>query len=188
MVNKKNLIDKFNNELTESPFETCCVCNLNFEESGVQFIVEKSIKRVSDTVSYSVYEYAICWDCAQEFQQKISEASNQAIELYFFNQLKNKIPKEFNELADPIEDALSACLVKGTAVEDLNEYVMCGVFRNGNFSYGAMPYVLSAEVLEELSEQLSDETKDEMDDFRKTYLGGPPELEELLKGKPVVFL
>ena len=65
---------------------------------------------------------------------------------------------------------------------------MCGVFRNGQFSLEAMPYVLSAEVLEELAEQLSASTKDEMDDFRETYLGGPPELEELFKGRPVVFL
>ncbi len=182
------MIDKFNNELTELPFENCCVCDVNFQESGTQYLVEKSIKRVSESVSYSIYEYAICWNCAQAFQQKISVESNAAIELYFFNQLQNKEPKEFDELIDPIEEALSACLVKGTSVEEMNEYVMCAVFRNGNFSFGAMPYVLSMEVLEELSEQLSAETKDEMDDFRKTYLGGPPELEELLKGKPVVFL
>ncbi len=187
-MEEHKLIHRFNNELTDAPFESCCVCNVNFNDSGTQYIVEKSIKRVSESVSYSVYEYAICWECAQKFQQKISVESNQAIELYFFNQLKNKAPKEFDELADPIEEALSACLVKGTSVDNLNEYVLCGVFRNGDFSFGAMPYVLSAEVLEELSEQLSAETKDEMDDFRKTYLGGPPELEELLKGKPVVFL
>ncbi len=181
-------IHKFNSELTESPFLNCCVCDANFRDSGEKYGVEKSFKRVSENVQYSLYEYAICWNCAQTFQEKISPESNQAIQNYFMYQLANKPPRFFNEDQDPIEVCLSQCMIKGTNTSELTEYTMCGVFRVGLFSLEAMPYVLSAEVLEELAEQLSASTKDEMDDFRETYLGGPPELEELFKGRPVVFL
>lgn len=181
-------IHKFNNELTESPFTNCCVCEVNFHDSEIKYLVEKSFKRVSENVQYSIYEYAICWNCAQSFQEKISHESNQAIQNYFLEQLNNRPPRFFSEDQDPIEVCLSQCMIKGTNTSELTEYTMCGVFRNGQFSLEAMPYVLSAEVLEELAEQLSASTKDEMDDFRETYLGGPPELEELFKGRPVVFL
>ena len=181
-------IDKFNSELTEAPFISCCVCEINFEATGVKYIVEKSFKRVSENVQYSIYEYAICWDCAQKFQEKISPESNQAIQTYFFDQLRNRPPRFFEEYENPVHVSLSECMVKGTKTTDLTEYTMCGVFRDGQFSMDALPYVLSSAVLEEIAEKLSASTKDEMDDFRETYLGGPPELEELFKGRPVVFL
>lgn len=181
-------IHKFNSELTELPFTNCCVCEVNFSESGVKYVVEKSFKRVSENVQYSIYEYAICWNCAQTFQEKISPESNQTIQNYFLNELSNRPPRFFDENQDPIEVCLSECMVKGTNTSELTEYTICGVFRGGQFSLEAMPYVLSSDVLEEIAEQLSASTKDEMDDFRETYLGGPPELEELFKGRPVVFL
>ena len=93
-----------------------------------------------------------------------------------------------DENQDPIEVCLSECMVKGTNTSELIEYTICGVFRDGQFSLEAMPYVISSEVLEEIVDQLSASTKDEMNDFRETYLGGPPELEELFKVRPVVFL
>jgi hypothetical protein len=62
------------------------------------------------------------------------------------------------------------------------------MFQGDKMLVGEFPYIISLEAMEELTELLSDETKDEFDDFKKNLLGGPPELEELLKGRPVLVI
>jgi hypothetical protein len=186
---EEDIPEEFHSVDTEGPFQTCCVCEKRLVESNEPYLIEKSYKRVNEEVEHVVYEYAICMECAQDMNGKISKESLSNLQAYFKSSLSPmSVVQRMEEREVNDKFWYSKCMVKGTNRTDTAEYNLCGMFQGDKMLVGEFPYIISLEAMEELTELLSDETKDEFDDFKKNLLGGPPELEELLKGRPVLVI
>ncbi|UTW60923.1 hypothetical protein KFE98_12915 [bacterium SCSIO 12741] len=178
----------FHSYSEEGPFHQCQVCEKELLHSNEDYFIEKAMKRVNSTTEYVVYEYALCTSCAETLQEKMSEESRLAIKRYMWMQANPMMLQQRMEGNGDWKEKAGSCLIKGTPKEEVGEYTLCGYFRGNKLLVREFPYMISFEAMDEISELLSEETKDEMDDFKNTYLGGPPELEELFKGKPLLVL
>lgn len=173
---------------SNEPFKECMVCSIDLTLGSIDYYVEKAIKNnVEYQVKDVVFEYAICSSCAQNMQKSISEESQQSMQLFFTNQTEfmNKIQAYQQGEGEELETILSKCSLYGQPTEQMSEYMMLGHFRGDKMVATTMPYILGGKAMDELSELMSNETIDEMNKFKDQYFGGPVELENLWKGKPV---
>jgi len=176
---------------SQEAFSNCMICNKYLLVNGVQYLIEKMIKKYKGyQVQDVIFEYAICLECAVSMRKTLSEESLQRIEQYMIGRIDYECRFRLLEAeGEPdINNWLSRCLIKGTSVEDLSEYQIIGAFEGEQMILSDTPYLISGEVSEELQELLSQKTKDELDNFRNTYLGPSPEFEDLLKQKKLIFL
>lgn len=173
----------------EGPFESCCVCNTKVQKSGRQYLIERSFQRVSNDVENVLFEYAICMDCAQEMNQSMSEHSMQTLATYFASYFQGEgMFRRIHRISEDPNSWYNECMVKKTPRGEMAEYNICGLFQGKKMLLGQFPYIIGMEAMDEITELLSAETKDELDNFRDTFLGGPPEFQELLKGRPVLVI
>lgn len=178
--------EDFYNTMTQTRFETCTICHRPLEDE-VTYVVEKAFKKVNSGVTHTLFEYAICMECASEFNQKMSSESQSALRLFMWqNANLGKNQRRAFEGDTDYRNWVSECMINGSSREELTEYNLCGMFRGDKMLLNEFPYMLSLEAMEEMQELLSAETKDELDNFKRQHLGGPPELEELFKTRPVV--
>jgi hypothetical protein len=185
----KDIPAKFYSEDNHSFFQNCTVCDKNLLESNTTYLIEKAYKRVNQELEHVVFEYAICMDCAQEMNSKISKESLNNMKEYYSQYFNSLSTVERMKLFKQDDDFWQRrCLVKNTPMGELTEYNICGLFQGKTMLVGEFPYIISIEAMDELVSILSEETKDEFDDFKRTYLDGPPELQELLKGRPVLVI
>jgi hypothetical protein len=176
---------------TGQPFESCLVCKADLLAGDVDYFVEKAIRNYHEhDIKDVVYEYAICWHCAHDMNGQMSKESMENIQQYFSHQdLFMKKIQEYNTKEFPESQSLipDRCVITGEEVGKLDEYMIYGHFRGDKMVTSTMPYLLSGNVMDDVSDLLSNETIDQLDDFMGEYFGGPPELEELWKPRRPVF-
>jgi hypothetical protein len=186
-----NLIDipkEFYPFESDEPFKECKVCGIDLALGTTDYFVEKAVKNnVEYQVKDIVFEYAICSSCAQNMQQSISVESKQNMQTFFVNQqvFMDQVQAYQQGEGEEVDEIITKCSISGEPVNSMNEYMMFGHFRGNKMLTTTMPYILGGRAMDELSELLSNETLDEMNDFKNQYFGGPAELEDLWKGKPV---
>ncbi len=171
-----------------TPFNECMVCGVDLSLETTDYFVEKAVKNnVEYQVQDIVFEYAICSSCAQNMQQSISAESQQNIQAFFANNpgFMSKVQAYQQGEGESIDELISKCSLSGEAITQMHEYMMFGHFRGNKMIASTMPYILGGKAMDELSELMSNETLDEMNGFKNQYFGGPAELEDLWKGKPV---
>lgn len=182
--------DIFKPHKSETPFEKCSICEKEIFHTGEQYMIEKAIKRYKNQQTNDlIFEYAMCMDCSQELASRISQESMQMINMYFNQNKKIQNRMKYLALEDPndLDPWLSTCLIKGTPVEELEEYQIAGMFQGENMIVSDFPYLISGKVGEEINELLSKQTKEEFDNFKRKILAPPPEFEELFKRK-LIFI
>lgn len=175
---------------TKAPFTECKVCEKDLTKGDTDYFVEKAVRNYTDhEVSDVIYEYAMCIDCAHQMNSKMSSESLANIQNYFASQpnFMNKMAAYQRGDTEDGADALNKCAITGEPVDSLEEYMLYGHFRGGEMVQSSMPYLLSGQVMDEISQLLSNETLGEIDDFMGQHFGGPPELEELWKTRRPVF-
>ncbi|MCF6359162.1 MAG: hypothetical protein L3J29_00185 [Cyclobacteriaceae bacterium] len=173
---------------SSKPFSECMVCGINLSLDTVDYFIEKAIKNnIEYQIEDVVFEYAICSSCAQNMQQSISKQSMENMQAFFANhhQFMSKIQAHQQGQGEPLEELLSKCSLHNEPIIAMSEYMMFGHFRGDKMISTTMPYILGGKAMDELSEIMSNETIDEMNRFKNEYFGGPMELEDLWKGKPV---
>lgn len=186
-----NLIDipkQFYPFESQEPFKECMVCGMDLTLGTTDYFVEKAVKNnVEYQVQDVVFEYAICSSCAQNMQKSISVESQQNMQSFFADHqdFMNKVQAYQQGEGDPIDGLISKCSLSGESVNVMSEYMMFGHFRGNKMLATTMPYIIGGKAMDELSDLMSNETLDEMNDFKNQYFGGPAELEEIWKGKPV---
>ncbi len=174
-------------ESTE-PFKECKVCGIDLMLGTTDYFVEKAVKNnVEYQVQDIVFEYAICSACAQNIQQSISKESMENMQAFFSSQplFMSKIQAHQQREGESLKELLSKCSLHNEPITAMSEYMMFGHFRGDKMIATTMPYILGGKAMDELSELMSNETIDEMNRFKNEYFGGPAELEDLWKGKPV---
>lgn len=153
------------------PFTNCKVCEGELLFNGKSYFIEKVVKRYPQLNTQEVlFEYAICYDCAMQFQQKLSSASRKSVEAFFQEQMRNR-----GKDSSSTEISTGHCLVSGATKEEAQEYQIVAQAR-GAYLYLTPPFMISGPVLEQINELLSPETRDELDRFKGDNFGWPPEL------------
>lgn len=183
----------FHSYASQEPFRRCMSCNVNLLEKGTHYIIEKAIKQYSDySATDTIFEYAICLKCHQEFVSSYSEKSMQNLKNYFVQNtfsdpdriaLKEKLDEgHFN-----LDDWLSRCLIKGTPVKNLKEYQIGCQCVGDKMIVSSMPFLIGDVAMDEISMLLSNETIDQMRGFADEFLGLPPDLRKLFKDSGVLI-
>ena len=175
---------------THQPFTECLVCSKDLTKGDTDYFVEKAIKNYPEhQVDDVVYEYAMCWNCAQQMNGQMSEDSMQKIQAYFaeHKNFMDKMMLHQSGQALGSSENLKSCVITEEPAEKLSEYMIYGHFRGDKMVLTTMPYLLSGQIMDEISDLLSNETLGEIDDFMGKHFGGPPELEELWKTRRPVF-
>ncbi len=185
----------FYDSLNNAPFTNCLVCNRHLTKNPTTYLIEKAFrKNPFNKKKESVFEYAICWDCIVKLTNSYSTKSKSNINDYFSENIdfreRDKIWKDPVMRSNP-DLFLSNCAIKGTSVNDLNEYQIMGYFYGNFMTTETPPFMFGGTVAEEIMSVLSEQTLGELDDFTGKYLTGPPEFSNFLrapKRKPVILL
>jgi len=169
----------FWSDLENQPFQECINCQAKLVEGNTPYLIEKSVRGFNgNSISATVFEYAVCVACASQMQMKLSISSRSNITNYFKEHVdfENRL-EELLSASD--EDWLKKCLIKNKEVNGEEECQIYGLCQGEHFIYKEFPYMISGEALDEMMDLISAETLRELDDFKKELIDGPPELREL---------
>ncbi|PLX11751.1 MAG: hypothetical protein C0598_07375 [Marinilabiliales bacterium] len=87
-----------------------------------------------------------------------------------------------------INEWMSKCFFTEKSINDMKEYQIVGQFRGNKLLINQHPMIIGDEIIDDMANILSDKTIDEMNGFKEQYLGPPPELEELIYGRKLIFI
>lgn len=182
---------KFHSDLTGKPFDKCMMCEKDLLENGVQYRIEKAIKKYPDSNAFStIFEYAICMDCGMQANAALSAESKQKIEAYFEQHvdLQERRAQLLEEKGMNTDDWISHCAIKGTPLAHAEEYQIYAHCEGGDMLFSYWPMAISSEAIDEIADLLSEKTLDEIDRFTDQINDLPPELKDLFKDKPLVVI
>jgi hypothetical protein len=181
----------FHSFATGKPFERCIVCEKKLQEDGTQYIIEKSFRQYQGYgVSDVIYEYAMCIHCTVAMQQALSEDSLAVIDNYLKSRV-NLVERRkhlLNKYRTNINGWLSTCLISGKPASESAEYQIYGHCDGGDLLFTYLPYMISADALEDLNDLISPETRDVLNDFIDNHFGLPPQYKELIKSRKSVII
>ncbi len=184
----------FRQKFNGKAFSHCLVCEKELVASGSHYLIEKAIRRYKDFNSEDVvFEYAICTDCHQQMLVHYSEESLAAMRAFFAEHVDFRLRQEtMREMAEKeafdTRDWIRNCLVRGTPVENLDEYQMGCECIGDRMIISSMPYIIGGPAIDELTMQLSNETIDQMRGLMDKFLGLPPDLRKLLNDSGILIL
>jgi len=177
---------------SNSPFTKCMNCDCLL--INTEYVIEKAIRRYKEFSSTdTIFEYAICMKCHEEFVNSYSASSLSKIQNYFLENadVDNKRAVLREKLRDGqfnIDEWISHCIVKGTPVSDLTEYQIGCQCVGNKMVVMNMPFMIGHEAMDEIAQLLSEKTRGEMDRFIDEFFGLPPELKKLLKESGVLVI
>lgn len=172
-------------------FSHCVSCNVYLLDENIEYVIEKAIRQYPEYGTTDViFEYAMCLKCTEKMRKELSEESLQRVEAYIMKQ--GNLIEQSQKLRDAhnwnVKDWLSKCAFTGQAIEDQSEYQIIAHCKGNQLVFSAMPYMISAQAMEEMSELLSQKTQDELNRFIDDNFGIPPELKKPIIDNPVVLL
>lgn len=177
-----NIPEKFHNSLTDQPFQTCKICERDFMEHQLDYVIEKAYRKFpGDMGEELLFEMAICLDCAGKMRKQLSEESKEAVQKFFMERARARQKENLSR-----EDLMHQCLLSGDPLEDLEEYQIYAHCRGDRISPYGGTYLLGGPILEQMQALLSKKTRDELERFSEENLGGPPELRKLFSGSDLV--
>ena len=174
----KNEIPKeFYSFETNQPFERCIECNKYLLDNDTEYIIEKAVRNYEGyKATDTVFDYAICMDCAEKMRNEISQESWHQMMTYFQQNIDLAYRMEMQHLSP--NESLKSCMIKKTKMEECSEYQIYAHCKGNQLNMDNPPYLLSGEVIEELLPLLSDETIDEMNGFMNKHFSPDPSLME----------
>ncbi|TKG94661.1 hypothetical protein EYV94_12000 [Puteibacter caeruleilacunae] len=183
--------DIFYPEGKTTPFKHCKVCDRELIESEETYFIEKHYRQDIKTGKRMLdYELVICWDCAMKFRQQLSKKSQATLQKYFIEKVDMKARTETLKKHKLFEVNiwLQHCIVTQKNIEELDDFKVSAICAGPHMLFHDLPYMISGEVVDELSELLSKETQEIMDDFFTEHVDLPPEMEDIFNPKKRVFV
>ncbi|MEJ2055771.1 MAG: hypothetical protein P8X42_17790 [Calditrichaceae bacterium] len=181
----------FYSDAKGKPFEKCIDCDRELLKNNTEYIIEKALKKYVDyDADDTIFEYAICLDCAEKLFQSFSKTSRQAIENYFEENvdIEARLIEAGRKDNFHINDFINKCMIKGSPIENLQEYQLVCYCKGDKISMIRPPYMVCGEASDEVMQLLSNATIDILNGFTDDFLGIPPEFRDLLKDKPALVL
>jgi hypothetical protein len=187
--NSRPISPLFWSDLTHKPFESCILCEANFQENDLPYLIEKAVQGFDgSTVKATLFEYAVCFSCADKMHLQLSTDSRLNIARHFKERVD--FAQRWEKLKDQKEESwLEECLVNHQALDESGECQLYALCHGSEMIYRDFPYMISAAALDEIMELLSAETLELLNGFKDDLIDLPPELRDLLdKGGPRVLL
>jgi hypothetical protein len=172
-------------------FDHCVMCNQYLLDPMVQYFVEKAIRNYRNIgASDTIFEYAICVECAGKMKEQLSRDSLAKVAEFFSSgtDLYGRWATLTKNDNYSTSDWTSYCVMTGKHKDELNEYQIYAHCEGDRMLFSLMPYMISEEAILTASELLSAKTKDELDRFTDKFLGPPPEIRELWKDHRPAFI
>lgn len=184
----EDIPEQFNSaEDNQVPTE-CSVCGMGF--GNRHYFIEKAFLRTHDKSEFETsFEYAICEGCKTDMMKSLSKESMRNIQQFAMSMGGMPTMEDSEEVEIDMNYLLSHCISSGKSIEDLDEYHLVGIFKEGKLVQ--LPMVYGESFIEEYSEILSEETKGFFDDFFDHITVLPPTLAKILedeKPKRPVFI
>lgn len=179
----------FFSDETKQPIMNCLVCGKEVMSSGEPYMIEKVIKNYRGSeVRSTLFEFAICYKCAEATRKSLSKESLQRITHYMLANVNFEKRKSsfYEQESFDTADWISNCIIKGKSRASVGEYHLFAQCSGNQIVFDMMPYMISFEAEDEMHELLSGKTKGEMDDFTRRFFDLPPELKDIFKDKPVM--
>ncbi len=172
-----NIPSSFYSFKEEGPFQHCVECERFLLDESCDYVIEKAIRNYPGyKASDVIFDYAICMDCAMEVQKGLSAESMRKIQEFMQEHLhKNMTMRE--SAADP-DSYTEHCLVSNRPVAECEEFQIFAYCRGNKVNLQMPPYMISGQVLDQISELLSPETRDELDGFFNKHFAPDPSLME----------
>ncbi len=173
------------------PFQQCTICGKNLLLDGTQYVIEKAIKKYPGFGAQDVlFEYALCMDCLTNMHKAISEQSVKLTTEYFQSRVNLSARREqlLREAGLRLEAWLSHCLLTGLPQAELDDFHLYAHCDGGDLLFTYLPYLISAQAIDELAGLLSAHTRGVLDDFIDQHFGLPPELRKMLKNGVAVLV
>ncbi len=188
--NEKNLntveIPKvFKTFISEEHFSNCISCDKYLLDETTEYVIEKAFKD-----GYVEVEYAMCMDCVEKMQHRMSEESLTRIHKYFEENF-DFLGKRYGLIQSQdtsVDDYISKCIFNDKSIAELDEYQIMAHCKGKQLILSVFPYMISMDVIEEIQKLLSAKTKEELDDFTNEHFGLPPDLKEILKTRKPILL
>lgn len=170
---------RFYSDLEQKPFENCLLCEKALLQEGTFYIIEKAYRSfASEPGEKTLFEYAICLECAEEYRNQLSVESRKNID-EFMSQIN--FASRSHKLMGKEGDAwLSECIIHQEGLGEDGEAQIYGLCNGDQFCFGEFPYMIRSEAMEEIVSLLSAETLDELNRFKDKLNSGPPELQDIL--------
>jgi len=176
---------EFKTYVSEEHFANCIQCGCHLLDDDKEYFIEKIVKD-----NQVELEYAICTDCMEKVDVKLSEESKENIKNFMesrsTNMISNLILMDAGET--DYKKWLESCIVTGEPFVNDDEYQIAAHCVGKNMVLSIMPYKISFKAMEQMQDLLSAQTKEELDNFRKQNLDLPPELFQMLTKKPFIFV
>jgi len=171
----------FYSDKSSKPFENCILCDKFLLEKGTLYVIEKAIRRYEKfNTTDTIFEYAMCLSCYADMWKSFSDSSKAKMQEYFDKNVN--LDAQRARLAEKeslrVDDLLSRCFVKGTAVEEMSQYQICCQCDGSEILPGSLPLMISGEVADEIANLLSNKTLGEIGGFMDEFISLPPELEK----------
>lgn len=158
---------------TNAPFERCVECDRFLLDDDTEYLIEKAVKTYKGfDAKDTVFDYAICMDCAETLRKEISPESWQKIMGYF--QENMDMEKRLEMMNTHPNQNLQSCMIKGIDVNSCREYQVYAHCKGTKLNMQNPPYLISGEVMEELLPLLSEKTVDEMNGFFNKHFSPDP--------------
>jgi hypothetical protein len=177
----------FNKFDTDVPFTRCTFCDEPLE--GKTYVVEKFMKRNKTfNTSEIIYEYCICFDCASNKQDDISEESMEKIMQLYQNHSNSLLMKlEYLHTTEKynLDSWMENCSMTGMPINQCEEFAVSAIIEDGQLVFERFPMVVSDVFLELIQENLSKETKESFNGLKDKIINSTPGVEDII-GTPTV--
>jgi Fe-S cluster biosynthesis and repair protein YggX len=158
---------------TEKPFDKCIDCRKYLLDENTEYLIEKAIRNYKGyEAKDTVFDYAICMDCAEEMRNDISKESWKSMMNYFNTHLDASKRLEMAE-NEPREN-LGSCMLKNISSKDCEEYQIYAHCRGRYLNSQNPPYMISGVAMDEIIQLLYDKTIDEMNRFFNKHFSPDP--------------
>lgn len=182
-IKSTEIPSEFWSDLTHQPFENCISCEKYLLEEGTEYMIEKAMQSSGiEGVVSTIFEYAICLECASQLRSQLSKESLKNID-DFYAKRTNLDERRGRLMTNPsqVGEWIRHCIVDNRPYELGEEYQIYGQCIGKNFLYFDMPFMISGRAVEEIVGLISDKTMDELNNFKNNLTAGPPEFKALLE-------
>jgi hypothetical protein len=198
--NHQDIPKLFYSAYSDEPFDKCVDCHRELTDEVI-YVVQKHF--VADE---TVFEMAICFECNQDLNKRLSEESKNAIQQFLeerSSEVQRKLPEaersddkeedvdnDFDSWFDSIEpvpeatEFLNACAYCGMERDSCHRHAISGVFQGGSVIVHDMaefnlhwPMLICEKCVEATNDLISEKTRDEWNRFVEHHFDGPPGLE-----------
>lgn len=150
-------------------------------------MIEKAMKRYAGfSATDTVFDYAICMECAEKMRNEFSRESLTKLDGYFASHFK--IPMYPSDQDLDISDCIGKCMIKEVSKEELNEYQIYAYCEGNKLVKNIPPYMISGLAIEEVLPLISEKTTDFLNGFFNKHFSPDPDLMEPIPTNRLVFL